>query len=86
MLIDGRLPPTLCELHVRVAVEGLTDAMLDWQTKEFLARETHRDQWTVYIRPELVVEIAFSDLQAPPSDTTICTVGCVGINRSPTPR
>jgi DNA ligase-1 len=44
--------------------KGLTDAMLEWQTKEFLARETHRDQWTVYIRPELVVEIAFSDLQA----------------------
>jgi DNA ligase-1 len=38
--------------------------MLEWQTREFLARETHRDQWTVYVRPELVVEIAFSDLQA----------------------
>jgi DNA ligase-1 len=24
----------------------------------------HRDQWTVHVRPELVVEIAFSDLQA----------------------
>jgi DNA ligase-1 len=44
--------------------KGLTDVMLEWQTKEFLARETHRDQWTVYIRPELVVEVAFSDLQA----------------------
>jgi DNA ligase-1 len=43
--------------------KGLTDAMLAWQTKEFLARETHRDQWTVYVRPEIVVEIAFSDLQ-----------------------
>lgn len=43
--------------------KGLTDAMLDWQTREFLARETHRDQWTVYVRPEVVVEIAFSDLQ-----------------------
>jgi DNA ligase-1 len=29
-----------------------------------LAREIRRDQWTVYVRPELVVEIAFSDLQA----------------------
>jgi DNA ligase-1 len=38
--------------------------MLAWQTKELLARETRRDQWTVYVRPELVVEIAFSDLQA----------------------
>jgi DNA ligase-1 len=46
--------------------KGLTDAMLEWQTKEFLARATHRDDWTVYVRPELVVEIAFSDLQASP--------------------
>jgi DNA ligase-1 len=44
--------------------KGLTDAMLDWQTRELLARESGRDQWTVYVRPELVAEIAFSDLQA----------------------
>jgi DNA ligase 1 len=44
--------------------KGLTDAMLDWQTRELLARETRRDQWTVYVRPELVVEVAFSDLQS----------------------
>ena len=44
--------------------KGLTDTMLEWQTRELLARETHRDQWTVYVRPELVAEIAFSDLQA----------------------
>jgi DNA ligase 1 len=44
--------------------KGLTDAMLEWQTKEFLARETRRDEGTVFVRPELVVEIAFSDLQA----------------------
>ena len=24
--------------------KGLTDAMLEWQTKEFLARETHRER------------------------------------------
>lgn len=44
--------------------KGLTDAMLRWQTAELLVRETHRDQWTVYLRPEMVVEIAFNDLQA----------------------
>jgi len=44
--------------------KGLTDAMLERQTRELLARESHRDPWTVYVRPELVVEIAFSDLQA----------------------
>ncbi len=43
--------------------KGLTDAMLEWQTREFLARERARDQWTVQLRPELVVEIAFNDLQ-----------------------
>ena len=44
--------------------KGLTDAMLEWQTAELLAREVRRDQGTVYVRPELVVEVAFSDLQA----------------------
>jgi DNA ligase 1 len=46
--------------------KGLTDEMLEWQTREFLARESRHDQWTVYVRPEIVVEIAFSDLQASP--------------------
>ncbi len=44
--------------------KGLTDAVLEWQTQQLLARETHRDPLTVYVRPELVVEVAFSDLQA----------------------
>ena len=43
--------------------KGLTDATLEWQTREFLKRETARDEWTVHVRPELVVEIAFNDLQ-----------------------
>jgi DNA ligase 1 len=43
--------------------KGMTDAMLEWQTKEFQARELRRDDWTVYVRPEIVVEVAFSDLQ-----------------------
>jgi DNA ligase-1 len=44
--------------------KGLTDTLLAWQTEQFLAREIRRDEMTVYVRPELVVEIAFSDLQA----------------------
>ena len=46
--------------------KGLTDELLKWQTQEFLARETRRDDYTVYVRPELVVEIAFNDLQESP--------------------
>jgi DNA ligase 1 len=60
----GALEPSTGEyIMLGKTFKGLTDAMLDWQTKELLARETRRDQWTVYVRPELVVEIAFSDLQ-----------------------
>jgi DNA ligase-1 len=46
--------------------KGLTDELLGWQTQEFLAREIGRDEYTVYVRPELVVEIAFNDLQESP--------------------
>ena len=43
--------------------KGMTDAMLEWQTREFLARKTGGDDWVVQLRPELVVEIEFSDIQ-----------------------
>jgi DNA ligase-1 len=46
--------------------KGLTDEMLTWQTQQLLARERARDDWTVYVRPELVVEVAFSDVQTSP--------------------
>ncbi|HWN45465.1 MAG TPA: ATP-dependent DNA ligase, partial [Thermoanaerobaculia bacterium] len=47
--------------------KGLTDEMLTWQTKRFqeLALGT-TDGWVVHLRPELVVEIAFSDVQESP--------------------
>jgi DNA ligase-1 len=37
--------------------------MLAWQTERFLTIETGRDDYTVYVRPEVVVEIAFDGLQ-----------------------
>src|SRR5207237_8295666 len=46
--------------------KGMADACLEWQTHELLARESRRDDFTVHVRPELVVEIAFNDLQASP--------------------
>ncbi|MFF7990771.1 ATP-dependent DNA ligase [Kitasatospora xanthocidica] len=46
--------------------KGLTDETLARQTTELLARETERDAWTVRVRPELVVEIAFDGLQRSP--------------------
>jgi DNA ligase 1 len=44
--------------------KGLTDALLEWQTGELLAREIGRDGITVHVRPELVVEIALDGVQA----------------------
>jgi DNA ligase-1 len=46
--------------------KGMTDAMLEWQTKALQARAVKQDEWVVHVRPELVVEIEFSDIQASP--------------------
>jgi DNA ligase-1 len=46
--------------------KGLTDEMLEWQTGKLLSLETSRDAWTVHVRPELVAEIAFADVQESP--------------------
>ncbi|MBV9098153.1 MAG: ATP-dependent DNA ligase, partial [Frankiaceae bacterium] len=46
--------------------KGLTDELLRWQTAEFLAREVERNDWQVFVRPELVVEIAFDGVQTSP--------------------
>ncbi|HEY0640759.1 MAG TPA: ATP-dependent DNA ligase [Pseudonocardiaceae bacterium] len=43
--------------------KGLTDELLRWQTEEFLAREVSRDSYTVYVRPEVVVEIELDGVQ-----------------------
>jgi len=46
--------------------KGLTDEMLAWQTERFLQLEQRRDDWTVHLRPEQVVEVAFDGVQASP--------------------
>jgi DNA ligase-1 len=46
--------------------KGMTDETLIWQTAQLLARETHRDGHVVHVRPELVAEIAFNDVQRSP--------------------
>jgi DNA ligase-1 len=46
--------------------KGMTDGLLAWQTTRLLELETHRSGITVYVRPELVVEVAFDGLQQSP--------------------
>ncbi len=43
--------------------KGMTDEVLEWQTKKLQELETRREGITVYVRPELVVEVAFNGLQ-----------------------
>jgi DNA ligase 1 len=46
--------------------KGMTDKMLEWQTRRLLGLETGRSGHAVIVRPELVVEIAFNELQTSP--------------------
>ncbi len=43
--------------------KGLTDEMLEWQTARFLEIEDRRKGHVVYLRPEIVYEIAFDGVQ-----------------------
>jgi ATP-dependent DNA ligase I len=74
---SGRRKGTLSNLHLGArdaehggfvmlgkTFKGLTDEMLAWQTKRFLELEIARDHYTVFVKPEVVAEIAFNDIQA----------------------
>jgi DNA ligase-1 len=75
----GRRRGTLSNLHLGArdpdhgafvmlgkTFKGLTDQMLAWQTARLLELEIGRDAYTVHVRPELVVEVAFNEIQASP--------------------
>lgn len=64
--LGARDPATGGFVMLGKTFKGLTDALLAWQTERLLALEIARDDGTVYVRPELVVEIAFDGLQASP--------------------
>ncbi len=43
--------------------KGMTDAMLEWQTKRFRELAVGTDGYVIHLRPEQVVEVAISDVQ-----------------------
>jgi DNA ligase-1 len=43
--------------------KGMTDEILRWQTEALLARQIGQEGHIVHVRPELVAEIAFNDVQ-----------------------
>ena len=64
--LGARDPETGGFVMLGKTFKGLTDELLTWQTERLLALEDHRDSYTVYVRPELVVEIAFDGVQRSP--------------------
>jgi ATP-dependent DNA ligase I len=64
--LGARDPETGGFVMLGKTFKGLTDELLKWQTERLLALEERRDSYTVYVRPELVVEIAFDGVQRSP--------------------
>jgi ATP-dependent DNA ligase I len=64
--LGARDPATGGFVMLGKTFKGLTDELLTWQTQRLLALEERRDSWTVYVRPELVVEVAFDGVQRSP--------------------
>ena len=61
--LGARDPETDGFVMLGKTFKGLTDELLAWQTVRFLELEVSRDSSTVYLHPELVVEIAFDGIQ-----------------------
>jgi ATP-dependent DNA ligase I len=64
--LGARDPATGGFVMLGKTFKGLTDELLTWQTSRLLELESRRDAYTVYVRPELVVEIAFDGVQRSP--------------------
>jgi len=61
--LGARDPSTGGYVMLGKTFKGMTDAMLDWQTKRFQDIAVASDGYTVHLRPEVVVEVAFGDVQ-----------------------
>jgi ATP-dependent DNA ligase I len=64
--LGARDPESNAFVMLGKTFKGMTDEMLAWQTEKLLALEIGRDDYTVHVRPELVVEIAFNEIQDSP--------------------
>ncbi len=62
--LGAREPVTGDFVMVGKTFKGLTDQLLTWQTEQLQGIAARSDDYTVYVRPELVVEIALDGVQA----------------------
>lgn len=61
--LGARDPATGGFVMLGKTFKGMTDAMLIWQTERLRALAVAEEGFVVRVRPELVVEIAFNDIQ-----------------------
>jgi ATP-dependent DNA ligase I len=64
--LGARDPETGGFVMLGKTFKGLTDQLLGWQTERLLELAVANDDYTVHVRPELVVEVAFDGLQRSP--------------------
>jgi DNA ligase-1 len=64
--LGARDPETSAFVMLGKTFKGLTDEMLEWQTRKLLELEIGREGHVVHVRPELVVEIAVNQIQTSP--------------------
>jgi DNA ligase-1 len=62
--LGARDPAAGAFVMVGKCFKGLTDELLEWQTRALLERETARRGIAVIVRPELVIEIALDGVQS----------------------
>ena len=54
-------------LEIGKTFKGLTDEEFKWMTARLLDLKINSDEYTVYVRPEVVVEVAFDEVQKSPN-------------------
>jgi ATP-dependent DNA ligase I len=64
--LGARDPATGGFVMLGKTFKGMTDELLAWQTERLQELETRREGIAVFVRPELVVEVAFEGLQPSP--------------------
>jgi DNA ligase-1 len=64
--LGARDPATGGFVMLGKTFKGMTDEILAWQTQKLQEIATEKGEWVVRVRPELVVEIAFNDIQKSP--------------------
>ena len=62
--LGARDPMTGTFVMVGKTFKGMTDELLRWQTEQLLEREIERRGIALFVRPELVVEVALDGVQA----------------------